>query len=749
MKKRFLCVLTILCLIFTMTPLGAFANTEPVKYNLWVGGVQVTSENANDVLGDSTVKFDASNNTLYLNNANIVGTYALDNFRFGIYSEMDSVLNIDYQGTNTITVPDGNTNIANVGIYSSKEGLFFKATPYVKCVLNINVGRAYYTSGIEIINGFFRSQEGEINLHIGDSLGYASCGISVIGRISSYNTDMNISVGNAQNGGITACGIISLAEEQSILTYGDINITVGDASLASIGISKSGAHFSSSADMNITSGDVSNPDGYTGAILVEGSGISIEGTANLTSGNGGYSCALSALDGSLSNPCGRITAKSGNSTFDSNGNPQDSDAIAIGSIWNTGGSIRATAGNAPNGGKSTGLWIGESTGTLSEISSGTIIAQGNDYGIYYGGEDYGYTSSLFGSRDWYQWKHDPDDRYLASRSLRISEINSYPYIAIISAPADSYYNGKVYRFAGEDRFGTSARISEKLIDKNEGKAIVIVNGLDYPDALAAAPFAHTVNAPILMVNGKNGEIKEDVIAEINRIDPDHNANIYVIGGEGAVCPKTVDNLKALGYKNIERVAGSDRYGTAIEVAKKVNGKVAFIACGLNYPDALGGSSAACLNNGVILFTATSYLTPATKDYLIEEGIDEVVILGGTGAVSAQVEKEIKEICSKVTRLSGKNRFETSLAIANKYFPDAKDVVVATGMNFADALAGGPLAAKINAPIILVDNGSKNLPKETIEYLGFNHTQTITILGGEGAVNYGIQDKLSKLVSFNS
>ncbi|MCR5611130.1 MAG: InlB B-repeat-containing protein [Clostridiales bacterium] len=52
---------------------------EVVNYPLWVGGVQVTSGNMNDVLGDGSVKFEITEdgeNVLTLTDANISGTYS-------------------------------------------------------------------------------------------------------------------------------------------------------------------------------------------------------------------------------------------------------------------------------------------------------------------------------------------------------------------------------------------------------------------------------------------------------------------------------------------------------------------------------------------------------------------------------------------------------------------------------------------------------------------------------------------------
>ena len=72
------------------------------SYTPWVGGVQVTSENADDVLGDGTVSYDSDTKTLTLNNANISGTYEYQPwYEAMIYSAMGD-LTINLIGNNTL-----------------------------------------------------------------------------------------------------------------------------------------------------------------------------------------------------------------------------------------------------------------------------------------------------------------------------------------------------------------------------------------------------------------------------------------------------------------------------------------------------------------------------------------------------------------------------------------------------------------------------------------------------------------------
>ncbi len=113
MKTKFMKItawlLTLIMLITTLTSLGltAFAaEGDTGTTNIWVGGVKVTESNAADVLGDSTVSYDAETNTLTLNGADLAAGYEYKTDRIaGIYADGD--LNIELDGAESkITAPD-------------------------------------------------------------------------------------------------------------------------------------------------------------------------------------------------------------------------------------------------------------------------------------------------------------------------------------------------------------------------------------------------------------------------------------------------------------------------------------------------------------------------------------------------------------------------------------------------------------------------------------------------------------------
>ena len=70
---------------------------------------------------------------------------------------------------------------------------------------------------------------------------------------------------------------------------------------------------------------------------------------------------------------------------------------------------------------------------------------------------------------------------------------------------------------------------------------------------------------------------------------------------------------------------------------------------------------------------------------------------------------------------------------------ADTVVLASGLNYADALAGVPLANKINAPLLLTSD--KDLNASTLAEIGRLGAKKVIILGGEGAVSEKVEKKL--------
>ncbi|WP_299744225.1 cell wall-binding repeat-containing protein [uncultured Rossellomorea sp.] len=97
--------------------------------------------------------------------------------------------------------------------------------------------------------------------------------------------------------------------------------------------------------------------------------------------------------------------------------------------------------------------------------------------------------------------------------------------------------------------------------------------------------------------------------------------------------------------------------------------------------------------------------------------------------------------ANVNRISGENRFDTAVQISLWGWNQSDTVVLANGQTFPDALAGGPLAYKMSAPILLTYKN--RLPSETLQEIERLQAKHIYILGGTGAIDATIESILKK------
>ena len=172
-----------------------------------------------------------------------------------------------------------------------------------------------------------------------------------------------------------------------------------------------------------------------------------------------------------------------------------------------------------------------------------------------------------------------------------------------------------------------------------------------------------------------------------------------------------------------RIFGDTRYETGYKVAKELKEELGLekieavvVATGKNFADALAGSYLAVKKNAPIILTNgksdnIAQLHEYIKTNVVSGGT--VYILGGDGAIGAKIEAELSNY-GDITRVSGNTRYETSVAVAKTFFEDAEEVIIASGKNFPDGLCGGPLAAAIDAPLILTTDGKTEAARDYVQ-----------------------------------
>lgn len=204
------------------------------------------------------------------------------------------------------------------------------------------------------------------------------------------------------------------------------------------------------------------------------------------------------------------------------------------------------------------------------------------------------------------------------------EINRLSPSQIIIVGGEKSVNVKglknVKRLAGKDRYETSVEVYKQI---NPNGKVALASGLNFADALCATPLSTKENLPIILTDGHN--LPEG-------ITNDKVALIY--GGEKSV------NIK--GLENTRRLAGVDRYETALIIAKEYGNLEKFVlADGRNYPDALSVAPFAHKNNQPILLTNPDK-TEFIKQIVKENNTKEITVVGGELSVSS---KQIEQIAS--------------------------------------------------------------------------------------------------------
>lgn len=291
------------------------------------------------------------------------------------------------------------------------------------------------------------------------------------------------------------------------------------------------------------------------------------------------------------------------------------------------------------------------------------------------------------------------------------------------------------RLAGASRYHTAVEIS-KSGWQDGADTVVLAKGDDFPDALTGAPLAYKYDAPILLT--ETGKLHSVTKEEIKRLNP---KKVIILGSTKAVSNAVAKEIKGMGIKT-ERIGGKHRFDTARLIAEKLQSKSgkAIIATGYNYPDALAIGPYAARNGIPILLTDSDSIPYDTQKAL--KGISETYIVGGTAVISPKVEKQLP---GKTKRISGPSRYHTASAIVKEFNFGNQQVFIATGENFADALTGSVIAAKKNAPLLLVK--AKQVEKTTKDLINERDIHYFHIIGGPNVVN--VADELAKLGSKNT
>ena len=306
------------------------------------------------------------------------------------------------------------------------------------------------------------------------------------------------------------------------------------------------------------------------------------------------------------------------------------------------------------------------------------------------------------------------------------------WVESLPPPGDAGSSCGVSRLAGADRSGTAVELGRVAFP--DAKAVVIVSGAQASlvDGLVAAPFARSIGAPVLL--GQVDGLPAATAAEVRRRGA---TQAWLVGGTGVLGDAVEAQLTALGVQTVQRLAGPDRNATAEAVAAQLpasSGAVVASGNDLNLVDAAAaGGVAAATGRPILLTVRGGGLTDKTLAVLQARGVDDVTVVGGSGAVSDDdVDRVAAATGAVVTRLGGADRYQTALLVTQAFAGTvgADRVLMASGADasLVDSLTGGELGQLT----VLVPGPSGLLSVDT--WLGSVGTTHVDVAGGPGAVS---------------
>ena len=278
----------------------------------------------------------------------------------------------------------------------------------------------------------------------------------------------------------------------------------------------------------------------------------------------------------------------------------------------------------------------------------------------------------------------------------------------------------VARLAGADRVATSVAVAE-----SQPSSTIVLAGTGAPvDALAAAPLAGSLDAPLLLTpaTGLAPAVRAYVAA--------HDVtDAVVLGGTRAVGTVVEQQLAAAGVK-VERVTGTDRFATAAAIAGRLDTTAgAYLVADDDWPDAVAIGALAALEGRPILLTQRDALPDATAEVI--GGLASVDAVGGPGAISDAVLAAVGASVAHVGRIGGRDRSDTSARVARLGEAEGlpwEAVWVTGGGSWSDGLVAAVAAARGGGPLLVLGPSTRDLLEDHADELA-----SLVVVGGAAQV----------------
>ena len=234
----------------------------------------------------------------------------------------------------------------------------------------------------------------------------------------------------------------------------------------------------------------------------------------------------------------------------------------------------------------------------------------------------------------------------------------------------------VERISGATRSATAAQAARRILASTGGgrTTFIVANGWSAPDiGLAASLSARTPNSVVL--HAQSDDLTEPTRLLLAQYQPDR---VVIVGGISAVALNAEAQIRDTAPNAvIERISGATRAATAAGIARRIHGPAESVAAdeltvilanGWSAPDiGLAAALSARTPDSIVLYTAARMLSADAEAALHDYQPSRIVLIGGTGAISDEVERRARGIVPDATarRHSGTTRTHTAASVARR------------------------------------------------------------------------------------
>lgn len=208
------------------------------------------------------------------------------------------------------------------------------------------------------------------------------------------------------------------------------------------------------------------------------------------------------------------------------------------------------------------------------------------------------------------------------------------------------------------------------------------------------------------------------------------------------------------HARTQRIAGADRYLTSLHAAKEFlklgrHGHTAIAVSGTKWPDAISAAPLAGTLRAPIILVPPDGLSRNATHLLRYYNITDIIIAGGTAALSKKAERSLKESFQNVSRLSGADRYHTSvlqseLSVLHGQNSSPRRVIIASGSTYHAALSAAPASFRDKIPLLLTAPDS--LPDEVRDFIKKHSPNEIVIIGNPSDVSKKVESSLRSLTA---